>query len=64
MYPINAQQLMRRGTLGAHALDPTLPHRPPRRLRVQRALAAIRRDTNGGHTRASRSQKPASAGGC
>jgi len=30
MYPIDVQQLIRRGTLGSRALDPTLPYRPPR----------------------------------
>jgi hypothetical protein len=37
MYPIDARQLISRATLGSNALDPTLPHRPSRRLRVRRA---------------------------
>ena len=64
MYPINVPQLMRRGTLGSSALDRTLPHRSSRRLGLQRALAAIRRDTPDESLRASGTQKPVSAGGC
>jgi hypothetical protein len=37
MYPIDARQLVRGGTLGSNALDPTLPQRPSRRFRVKRA---------------------------
>jgi hypothetical protein len=43
---IDVQHLIRRGTLGANALDPTRPHRLSRRLRVRRALAAVVRDTS------------------
>jgi len=43
MYPIDVQQLIRRGTLGSRALDPTLPHRPSRLRRLTAALTHSRR---------------------
>jgi hypothetical protein len=45
MYPIDARQLISRSTHGSNALDPTLPHRPSRRLRAKTAIAAMLRDT-------------------
>jgi hypothetical protein len=38
MYPLDARQLVRRATLGSHVLDPTLPHRPSRRLWLKSAF--------------------------
>jgi hypothetical protein len=63
MYPIDVQQLIRRGTLGSNALDPTRPHRPSRRLRVKMALAALVRDASGDNPCPPVTPKPASAGG-
>jgi len=47
MYPIDIPHLIRRGTLGSHALDPTFPCAPPRRLGTHWVLAAGRRATRG-----------------
>jgi hypothetical protein len=63
MYPIDVQQLIRRGTLGSHALDPMRPHRQSRRLRVTRALAARLRDTSADSPCGASTTKTASAGG-
>jgi len=60
MYPIDVPYLIRRGTLGSHALDPTLPYRQPRRLRTQRVLAAVRRATHTGRPAAAATHETAS----
>ena len=64
MYPIDAPQLVRRATLGSHALDPTLPHRPSRRLHGKRALAAVLRAASRDHQGVATTQEAASPGTC
>jgi len=39
MYPVDVTTLVRRGTLGSRAADPTLRDRPSRLRRLARALA-------------------------
>jgi hypothetical protein len=63
MYPIDAGDLVRRGTHGSHALDPTLPHRPSLRLRLKGALATMIGEPSGDDPRAPRTEEAAAARG-
>jgi len=60
MYPIDVEQLIRRGTVGSRALDPTLPHRPSR----LRRLTAQLRSPSASDFAAAPKPKPASPRAC
>jgi hypothetical protein len=60
MYANDVREVMRDRMVGAHALDPTIPHRDSRSARMLHAFAAVRRERAAGTARgARRSASPA-----